>query len=100
MLLIIVKVMFTTSRARKKSKTSFKFRSKLTKAKREMVRNRKKLHEVLFIENLVENFESDPIKIFAEIVVRGNSMQIGPSFPAKSLSVYIRKNFSSHLLIK
>ena len=70
MLLIIVKVMFTTSRARKKSKTSFKFRSKLTKAKREMVRNRKKLHEALFIENLVENFESDPIKIFAEIVSR------------------------------
>lgn len=43
MLLIIVKVMFTTSRARKKNKTSFNFRSKLTKAKREMVRNRKKI---------------------------------------------------------
>ena len=99
MLLIIVKVMFTTSRARKKSKTSFKFRSKLTKAKREMVRNREKLHKVLFIENLVENFESDTIKIFAEIVVRGNSMQIVQVFPPKVL-VYIRKNFSSHLLIK
>ena len=48
----------------------------------------KKLHEVLFIENLVENFELDPIKIFAEIVVRGNSMQIGPSFPAKSQYIY------------
>ena len=93
MLLIIVKVMFTTSRARKKSKTSFKFRSKLTKTKRKMVRNRKKLHEVLFIENLVENFELDPIKIFAEIVVRGNSMQTGPSFPAKSLSIYTKKFF-------
>ena len=58
-----------------------------------MVRNRKKLHEVLFIENLVENFESDPIKIFAEIVVRGNSMQIGPSFPAKSLRIYTKKCF-------
>ena len=94
MLLIIVKVMFTTSRARKKSKTSFKFRSKLTKAKREMVRNREKLHEVLFIENLVENFESDTIKIFAEIVVRGNYANC-PSFPAKSLSIYTKKFFFS-----
>ena len=91
MLLIIVKVMFTISRARKKNKTSFKFRSKLTKAKRLEIG--KKLHEVLFIENLVENFELDPIKIFAEIVVRGNSMQIGPSFPAKSLRIYTKKCF-------
>ena len=58
----------------------------------------KKLHEVLFIENLVENFELDPIKIFAEIVARGNSMQIVQVFPPKVLG--IRKNFSSHLLIK
>ena len=93
MLLIIVKVMFTTSRARKKNKTSFKCRSKLTKAKREMVRNRKKIARGVVHKNLVENFELDPIKIFAEIVVRGNSMQIGPSFPAKSLSIYTKKCF-------
>ena len=30
------------------------------------------------------------VNIFAEKVVRGKSMQIGPSFPAKSLSIYTK----------
>ena len=34
-------------------------------------------------------------EIFAENVVSGNSVQIGPNFPAKSLSIYT-KNFSPH----
>ena len=33
------------------------------------------------------------LKIFAENVARGNSVQIGPNFPAKSLSIY-NKTFS------
>ena len=43
---------------------------------------------------LAGNFEEN-FKIFAENVVSGNSVQIGPNFPAKSLSIYT-KNFSPH----
>ena len=41
---------------------------------------------------LAGNFEENFVKIFAENVVSGNSVQIGPNFPAKSLSIYT-KNF-------
>ena len=44
---------------------------------------------------LAGNFEENFVKIFAENVVSGNSVQIGPNFPAKSLSIYT-KNFSPH----
>ena len=37
-------------------------------------------------------FLESPFKFFAEIVVRGNAVQIAPNFPAKSLSIYA-KNF-------
>ena len=37
---------------------------------------------------LAGNFEENFVKIFAENVVSGNSVQIGPDFPAKSLSIY------------
>ena len=46
---------------------------------------------------LAGNFEENFVKIFAENVVSGNSVQIGPNFPAKSLSIYT-KNFSPHFL--
>ena len=31
------------------------------------------------------------VKIFTENVARGNFVQIGPNFPAKSLSIYTKK---------
>ena len=54
------------------------------------------LHEMLF--NFFDgNFcKGCLVKIFAENFVMWNSVQIGPEFPAKSLSVYIyiyMKNF-------
>ena len=50
------------------------------------------LHEMLF-DFFDGNFcKGCPDKIFAENVVMGNSVQIGPEFPAKSLSIYM-KNF-------
>ena len=36
------------------------------------------------------------VQIFAEIVARGNAVQIAPNFPAKSLSIYAKK-FLRHL---
>ena len=48
---------------------------------------------------LAGNFEENFVKIFAENVVSGNSVQIGPNFPAKSLSIYT-KNFSHHIFNK
>ena len=52
------------------------------------------LHEMLF--NFFDGnwyfFKGCLVKIFAENVVMGNSVQIGPEFPAKSLSIYM-KNF-------
>ena len=52
------------------------------------------LHEMLF--NFFDgNFcKGCLVKIFAENVVMGNSVQIGPEFPAKSIYIYIyMKNF-------
>ena len=48
---------------------------------------------------LAGNFEENFVKIFAENVVSGNSVQIGPNFPAKSLSIYT-KNFFHHMWLK
>ena len=48
---------------------------------------------------LAGNFEENFVKIFAENVVSGNSVQIGPNFPAKSLSIYT-KNFPYHIFNK
>ena len=57
------------------------------------------LHEMLLIIFLAGNFKGSLVKIFAENDDRGNSVQIGPNFPAKSLSIYVQKNFSWHLFI-
>ena len=48
---------------------------------------------------LAGNFEENFVKNFAENVVSGNSVQIGPNFPAKSLSIYT-KNFPYHIFNK
>ena len=45
------------------------------------------------------NFKGCFVKIFAEKVARGNSVQIRPDFPAKSLSIYT-KFFLSNFLLK
>ena len=45
------------------------------------------------------NFKGCVVKIFAEKVARGNSVQIRPDFPAKSLSIYT-KFFLSNFLLK
>ena len=58
------------------------------------------LHEVLFNVYLVGNLLWSLVKIFAENVARGNSVQIGPNFPAKSLSIYNNFFVTSYLLIK
>ena len=52
------------------------------------------LHEMLFnfFDGNIYFFKGCLVKIFAENVVMGNSVQIGPEFPAKSLSIYM-KNF-------
>ena len=42
------------------------------------------------------NLRGSLVKIFAEKVARGNSVQIGLNFPAKSLSIYM--NFFSRRL--
>ena len=51
------------------------------------------LHEILLIIFLAGNFKGSLVKIFAENDDRGYSVQIGPNFPAKSLSIYVRKIF-------
>ena len=51
------------------------------------------LHEMLLIIFLAGNFKGSLVKIFAENDDRGYSVQIGPNFPAKSLSIYVRKIF-------
>ena len=51
------------------------------------------LHEMLLIIFLAGNLKGSLVKIFAENDDRGNSVQIGPNFPAKSLSIYVRKIF-------
>ena len=53
---------------------------------------------MLFDYFLAGNSKGRFVKIFAEIVARGNSVQIGPNFPAKSL-IYIRKKFLDPFLI-
>ena len=40
------------------------------------------------------------VKIFAENVARGNFLQIGPNFPAKSLSIYTKRKFLDTILIE
>ena len=52
---------------------------------------------MLFKKLMAGNFKI--VKIFAEKVARGNSVQIRPDFPAKSLSIYT-KFFSEHLFIE
>ena len=65
------------------------------------MRLRKKTHHLatqrlanlnFFVRDGVFNFWRETIfkESFVNIVVRGNSVQIVPNFPAKSLSIYIR----------
>ena len=49
--------------------------------------------EAVSFNFLVVIFIGSFVKIFAEKVVRESSVQIGPNFPAKSLSIYTN-NFS------
>ena len=51
------------------------------------------LHEILLNYYLVGIFKESLCKFFAENVARGNSVQIGPDFPAKSLSIYTKEKF-------
>ena len=57
------------------------------------------LHEMLFKKFMAGNVKGCVDKIFAEKVARGNSVQIRPDFPAKSLSIYT-KFFLSNFLLK
>ena len=50
-------------------------------------------NKMLLIIFLAGNFKGSLVKFFAENDDRGNSVQIGPNFPAKSLSIYVRKLF-------
>ena len=45
------------------------------------------------------NLRGSLVKIFAEKVVRGNSVQIGLNFPAKSLSIYTNFFLDAFLII-
>ena len=45
---------------------------------------------MLFKKFTAGNFKGCVVKIFAEKVARGNSVQIRPDFPAKSLSIYTK----------
>ena len=45
---------------------------------------------MLFKKFMAGNFKGCVVKIFAEKVARGNSVQIRPDFPAKSLSIYTK----------
>ena len=42
---------------------------------------------------LAEKFKGIHFEFYVEILVRGNSVQILPNFPAKSLSIYIVCNY-------
>ena len=44
---------------------------------------------------LAEKFKGSHIEFFAENVPRGNSVQILQNFPAKSLSIYLNRFFST-----
>ena len=54
---------------------------------------------MLFDYFLAGNSKGRFVKIFAEIVARGYSVQIGPNFPAKSLNIYTKKSFLTPFLI-
>ena len=54
---------------------------------------------MLFKKFMAGNFKGRVVKIFAKKVARGNSVQIRPDFPAKSLSIYT-KFFLSNFLLK
>ena len=41
--------------------------------------------------NFDRKIKRKPFNFFVENVVRGNSVQIAPNFPAKSLSIYLEK---------
>ena len=47
----------------------------------------------MFTYFLAENFKGSHFEFFAENLVRGNSEQIDPNFPAKSLSIYLNDFF-------
>ena len=49
----------------------------------------------MFTYFLAENFKGSHFEFFAENLVRGNSEQIDPNFPAKSLSIYLNEFFLS-----
>ena len=51
------------------------------------------LHEVMFTYFLAENFKGSHFEFFAENLVWGNSVQIDPNFPAKSLRIYLNEFF-------
>ena len=42
---------------------------------------------------LAEKFKGIHFEFYVEILVRGNSLQILPNFPAKSLSIYLNEFF-------
>ena len=46
------------------------------------------LHEMLFNNLFGGNFEGSLVTNFSKKVVRGNSVQTDPNFPAKSLSIH------------
>ena len=47
-----------------------------------------------------EFFKGNFVEIFAEKVARENSVQIGPNFPAKSLSIHEKFSLTPFLLIQ
>ena len=57
----------------------------------------KVLYEVMFVHILAEIFKGSHFEFFVEKVVRGNSVQIAPNFPAKSLSIYLNEFFLTPL---
>ena len=56
------------------------------------------LHEMLFNFILAGNLWGSLTKIFAQNVARGNSVQIGPDFPAKSLSLIFKDLIGNYLI--
>ena len=55
------------------------------------------LDKVLFVHILAEIFKGSHFEFFVEKVVRGNSVQIVPNFPAKSLGIYLNEFFLTPL---
>ena len=60
---------------------------------------KKILHKVMFTYLFAEIFRGSHFEFFVENVVRGNSVQIAPNFPAKSLSIYLNKIFLTSILL-